>query len=105
MVPIKTSEGWLIIYHGATPEHRYCMGAALVDLQDPTRVLARSQKPIMEPEADYEKNGFFGDVVFGCGGIQIGDQLTMYYGVADTSMAGCTLSIAEILKQLKEETK
>ena len=100
MVPIKTSEGWLIIYHGATPEHRYCMGAALVDLQDPTRVLARSQKPIMEPEADYEKNGFFGD-----GGIQIGDQLTMYYGVADTSMAGCTLSIAEILKQLKEETK
>lgn len=105
LVPIKTSEGWLIIYHGATPEHRYCMGAALVDLQDPTRVIARSQKPIMEPEADYEKNGFFGDVVFGCGGILVGDQLTMYYGVADTSMAGCTLSIAEILKQLKEEAK
>lgn len=105
LVPIKTDKGWLIIYHGATPEHRYCMGAALVDLQDPTRVIARSQKPIMEPEADYEKNGFFGDVVFGCGGILVADQLTMYYGVADTSMAGCTLSIAEILKQLKEETK
>ena len=59
----------------------------------------------MEPEADYEKNGFFGDVVCGCGGILVADQLTMYYGVADTSMAGCTLSIAEILKQLKEGAK
>jgi predicted GH43/DUF377 family glycosyl hydrolase len=103
LVPIKTEEGWLILYHGATPEHRYCMGAALLDLEDPTKVIARSIRPIMEPEADYEKNGFFGDVVFGCGAIQNEDQLTMYYGVADTSMAGCTLSIKDILTQLKEE--
>ncbi|OBS60899.1 glycosidase [Enterococcus mundtii] len=103
LVPIKTDQGWLIIYHGATAEHRYCMGAALLDLADPTKVLARSHQPIMEPEAEYEKNGFFGDVVFGCGGLLDGDQLTMYYGVADTSMAGCTLSINEILDQMKEE--
>ena len=58
------------------------MGAALVDFARPNKShLLRSQKPIMEPEADYEKNGFFGDVVFGCGGILIADQLTMYYGV------------------------
>lgn len=105
LVPIKTAEGWLAIYHGATPEHRYCMGAVLLDLNDPTKVIARSTKPIMEPEADYEKNGFFGDVVFGCGGLIEGDQLTMYYGVADTSMAGCTMSISEILEQLKGEVK
>ncbi|OTN75485.1 hypothetical protein A5886_000555 [Enterococcus sp. 8G7_MSG3316] len=103
LVPIKTAQGWLVIYHGATPEHRYCMGAALLDLADPTIVLKRSKKPIMEPDALYEKNGFFGDVVFGCGGIVEGDKLTMYYGVADTSMAGCTLSIKEILRQLDEE--
>lgn len=105
LVPIRTEQGWLVIYHGATAEHRYCMGAALLDLENPTRVIARSLQPIMEPEADYEKNGFFGDVVFGCGGIQEEDQLTMYYGVADTSMAGCTLSIAAILQQLKEENE
>ena len=57
----------------------------------------------MEPDAAYEKNGFFGDVVFGCGGVVEGDQLTMYYGVADTSMAGCTLSIQEIMRKLDED--
>ncbi|MCB5952665.1 glycoside hydrolase family 130 protein [Enterococcus sp. BWT-B8] len=102
LVPVKTKAGWLVIYHGATSEHRYCMGAVLLDLNDPTKVIARSQKPIMEPEAEYEKNGFFGDVVFGCGGIVDEDRLTMYYGVADTSMAGCTLSISEIIQQAKE---
>lgn len=102
LVPIKTAEGWLIIYHGATPEHRYCMGAALLDLNDPTKVIGRSSQPIMEPDAEYEKNGFFSDVVFGSGGLVENDQLTMYYGVADTSMAGCTFSIQEILQQVKE---
>ncbi|MGX7196451.1 BtaManbiosPhlase [Enterococcus olivae] len=102
LVPIKTQEGWLVIYHGATPENRYCMGAALLDLDDPSKLIARSEHPIMEPEEEYEKNGFFGDVVFGCGGLVDGDRLTMYYGVADTSMAGCTMSISEILKQVKE---
>lgn len=103
LVPIKTKKGWLEIYHGATEDHRYCMGAVLLDLNDPTKVLARTKTPIMEPTADYEKKGFFGDVVFGCGGLIDGDQLTMYYGVADTSMAGCVLSINEILNQLDRE--
>lgn len=103
LVPIKTSKGWLEIYHGATTDHRYCMGAVLLDLNDPTIVLARTETPIMEPEEDYEKKGFFGDVVFGCGGIVEDDKLIMYYGVADTSMAGCEISISDILSQLEEE--
>ncbi|WP_317913837.1 glycoside hydrolase family 130 protein [Carnobacterium maltaromaticum] len=100
LVPIKTKQGWLAIYHGATEEHRYCMGAVLLDLDDPSIVLARSKKPILEPDAEYEKNGFFGDVVFGSGGIVRGDTLQMYYGVADTSMACCEMSIQAILDQL-----
>ncbi|MGY3748799.1 BtaManbiosPhlase [Vagococcus acidifermentans] len=103
LVPIKTSEGWLEIYHGATEDHRYCMGAVLLDLNDPTKVIARTKTPIMEPDESYEKQGFFGDVVFGCGGLVKGDTLTMYYGVADTSMAGCEMSIKEILQQLANE--
>ncbi|MEQ7051508.1 glycoside hydrolase family 130 protein [Paenibacillaceae sp. P-4] len=99
-VPFKTEKGWLELYHGATKDHRYCMGALLLDLNDPTKVIARSDKPVMEPEADYEKNGFFGDVVFSCGAIVEGDTVKMYYGVADTSMACAELSVKEILDSL-----
>lgn len=104
LVPIKTNQGWLVIYHGATKEHRYCMGAALLDLENPSKVIGRTKTPIMEPNAVYEKNGFFGDVVFGCGGIVDGMKLTMYYGVADTSMAGCEMDIEEILAQISKES-
>lgn len=103
LVPIKTDKGWLEIYHGATKENRYCMGAVLLDLNDPTKIIGKSIKPIMEPDADYEKKGFFGDVVFGCGGVVEGDILTMYYGVADTSMAVCKMKISDILHQIEIE--
>ncbi|MCL6457483.1 MAG: glycoside hydrolase family 130 protein [Gorillibacterium sp.] len=99
-VPFRTEKGWLELYHGATKEHRYCMGALLLDLNDPTKVIARSDTPIMEPEADYERNGFFGDVVFSCGVLVEGDKVCMYYGIADTSMACAELSVQEILASL-----
>ncbi len=102
IVPIKTEAGWLVIYHGATRNNRYCMGAMLLDRFDPSKVIARLENPILEPEASYEEKGFFGGVVFGCGGIVKNDTLRLYYGVADTSMAGCEMSIKEILAQLKE---
>lgn len=100
-VPFKTDKGWLELYHGATSDHRYCMGAVLLDLNDPTRVIARSGKPVMEPEAEYEKQGFFGDVVFSCGAVIDGDTVKMFYGVADTSMACAELSVKEILDSLE----
>lgn len=58
----KTKDGWLEIYSGADFNHRYCLGAVLFDLKDPSVVLARSIKPILQPEADYELTGFFGNV-------------------------------------------
>lgn len=99
-VPIKTDKGWLELYHGASRDNRYCMGAVLLDLDDPTKVIARSEQPILEPEADYEVNGFFGNVVFSCGVIVDGDVVKMYYGVADTSMACAEFSLQEILESL-----
>ncbi len=62
--PIRTRSGWLCIYHGADEEHRYCLGALLLDLKQPWKILARSDEPIMEPRADYETRGFLGNVVF-----------------------------------------
>ncbi|MFD0049404.1 glycoside hydrolase family 130 protein [Actinomycetes bacterium NPDC127524] len=99
-VPIKTEKGWLELYHGASKDDRYCMGAVLLDLENPTIVLARTDKPILEPEAYYEVDGFFGNVVFSCGAIVEGDVVKMYYGVADTSMACAELSLQEILGSL-----
>lgn len=100
-VPFKTEQGWLELYHGATADNRYCMGAILLDLENPRKVLARSEMPLVEPDADYEANGFFGGVVFSCGVIVRDDVITMYYGCADTSMAALELSLKEVLASLK----
>jgi predicted GH43/DUF377 family glycosyl hydrolase len=98
--PIRTERGWLAIYHGANADNRYCLGALLLDLDDPTRVLARSADPIMEPQEDYELNGFFGNVVFTNGHLREGDRLVVYYGASDTVICSATFSINAILNSL-----
>ncbi len=98
--PIKTPEGWLEIYHGADHHHRYCLGAVLLDLDDPSKVLARSHHPLLEPAYDYEKTGFFGNVVFTNGHLVNGDEITLYYGASDEVICGATLSIEEILADI-----
>ncbi|HEY3371454.1 MAG TPA: glycoside hydrolase family 130 protein [Prolixibacteraceae bacterium] len=98
--PIRTSKGWLEIYHGANSLHRYCLGALLLDLNDPTKVLARSTEPIMEPNMPYEQTGFFGNVVFTNGHYVKDDDIVMYYGASDEVICGARLSISEILSTL-----
>ena len=98
--PIKTDKGWLMIYHGATKQHRYCLAAILLDLNNPTKVIARSDAPLMEPTLKYETCGFFGEVIFTNGHIVDGDTVTMYYGAADEVICGAKMSIKEILKSL-----
>jgi predicted GH43/DUF377 family glycosyl hydrolase len=99
--PIRTEEGWLEIYHGADHNHRYCLGALLLDLHDPSKVLARSHEPIMEPSMPYERTGFFGNVIFTNGHLVNGDTIRMYYGASDEVICGAELSIKEILNTLK----
>ena len=98
--PILTERGWLAIYHGADEQTRYCLGALLLDKDDPSKVLARSEEPIMEPTAPYELTGFFGKVVFTNGHVVDGDMVTVYYGAADEVICGATLSLREILDSL-----
>ncbi|WP_163397754.1 glycoside hydrolase family 130 protein [Flavobacterium fluviatile] len=98
--PIKTAKGWLEIYHGANAEHQYCLGAFLMDLNDPSKVIARTLEPIMMPQENYELSGFFGYVVFTNGHVVEGDKLTIYYGAADEFVCGAYFSIAEILSYL-----
>ncbi|MDR1342409.1 MAG: glycoside hydrolase family 130 protein [Prevotellaceae bacterium] len=99
--PIKTKEGWLEIYHGADSSHRYCLGALLLDLNDPSKVLARSEEPVMEPTAEYEQTGFFGNVIFTNGYYLDGDTVKLFYGASDEVICSADLSITEILNTLK----
>nr|WP_068892501.1 glycoside hydrolase family 130 protein [Pedobacter panaciterrae] len=98
--PIKTDKGWLEIYHGANHAHRYCLGAFLMDLENPALVVARTDEPIMVPIEQYELTGFFGHVVFTNGHIVNGDELTIYYGAADEFVCAAMFSIQEILSSL-----
>ena len=101
--PIKTEKGWLEIYHGANEHHQYCLGAFLMDMNDPSKVIARTEDPIMVPSAAYEMSGFFGNVVFTNGHIvhPDGDTITVYYGASDEFVCGAHFSIKEILSLLK----
>jgi beta-1,2-mannobiose phosphorylase / 1,2-beta-oligomannan phosphorylase len=93
--------GWLAIYHGVTRSPlTYSLGALLLDARDPTRVLARSREPILSPEAPYEREGFFGGVVFTCGVLAEGDVVRVYYGAADGVTAVADLSLEDILAGL-----
>ncbi len=101
--PIKTDKGWLEIYHGANEKHQYCLGAFLMDLKDPSKVIARTVEPIMIPTEQYETSGFFGNVVFTNGHVvdADGDTVTIYYGAADEFVCGAHFSLKEIFSLLK----
>jgi predicted GH43/DUF377 family glycosyl hydrolase len=99
-VPLKTDRGWLEIYHGVDRNNRYCLGAVLLDGAEPWKVIARTNKPILEPQASYECDGFFGNVVFSCGLICEDDNVRIYYGAADTVICYAELSLKEIIEAL-----
>jgi predicted GH43/DUF377 family glycosyl hydrolase len=81
--PIRTDTGWLIIYHGVDYHDVYRAGAALLDLEDPRRVIARTPEPILEPEEDFERVGVVPNVVFPEGAVVVKDELKVFYGGAD----------------------
>ncbi|WP_413377272.1 glycoside hydrolase family 130 protein [Alkalihalobacillus sp. 1P02AB] len=92
----KTEKGWVHIYHAADKDHRYCLGAFITDLNDPSNIIAKTSKPILEPTADYEKYGFFGQVVFTCGVTVKENHVKIYYGASDEVMALAEITIDEL---------
>lgn len=98
--PIELDEGWLVLYHGADEYKRYCLGAFLLDKDDPTQVLARSKDPFMEPEEDYETEGFFGGALFSNGHLLREGRIMMFYGAADTVVAAAEIELNGLLNEL-----
>jgi beta-1,2-mannobiose phosphorylase / 1,2-beta-oligomannan phosphorylase len=102
-VPFRVPEGWLELYHGVDSSGTYAMGGLLLDAEDPARVLARSPEPILKPEHDYEKSGFYRNTVFSCGHVPLddrGERIRMYYGAADSCVAAADFQVKEIVASL-----
>ncbi|MFA5129672.1 MAG: cupin domain-containing protein [Patescibacteria group bacterium] len=104
--PMKTADGWLLLYHGISrrKDRHYDVRAALLDLNDPTRVLARTSYPIFEPETPYERNGLVANVVFPCGSAVINGTLYVYYGGADKVVGVACVELEQLSELLRSES-
>lgn len=98
--PIKTAKGWLLIYHGVSKTGTYRLGAVLLDLKNPSIVIARSVDTILEPLEEYERVGMVRNAIFSCGSVLRGDTLFIFYGGADTVLGVSKVSLKKLLKIL-----
>lgn len=97
--PIETDAGWLVLTHGVGPVRSYALGALLLDLEDPRRVLGFLTQPLLEPNQD-ERDGYVPNVVYTCGGIVHAGQLIVPYGFSDAGVAVAQLKLSELLDAL-----
>lgn len=97
-VPIETEHGWLVLYHGYNSDRVYRLGLCLLDLEDPTRVIARAQCFIMEPEETWELKGDVPNVVFSTANPVVDGKVYVYYGAADRVIGLATCQLDELLQ-------
>ena len=96
---IETEHGWILLTHGVGAMRRYCIGAMLLDLNDPSRVLAASKEPLLCPN-EQEREGYVPNVVYSCGAMLHGDQLIIPYAMADSATSIATLSVDDLMEHL-----
>lgn len=101
--PIETEAGWLVITHGVGPMRKYCIGVALLDLEDPRRVIARLRDPLLAPEGN-EREGYVPNVVYSCGSLLHGRELILPYAMSDKASAIASMSVDALLEALALET-
>jgi predicted GH43/DUF377 family glycosyl hydrolase len=97
--PIETEAGWLVITHGVGPMRKYCIGAALFDLNDPTKLLGRLSRPLLSPEGN-EREGYVPNVVYSCGSLLHGRDIILPFAMSDTVSAIATVSLDDLLAAL-----
>jgi predicted GH43/DUF377 family glycosyl hydrolase len=97
--PIETDAGWLVLTHGVGAMRRYAIGAMLLDLDDPQRVIGHLSQPLIEPDEN-EREGYVPNVVYTCGAIVHADQLIVPYGFSDAGVAIAQLALSDLLEAL-----
>lgn len=101
--PIKTNRGWILLYHGVSSYDRhYRVGAMLLDLKEPWKVLARTADPILQPETSWERKGFVNNVVFPCGAVEHDGKIFIYYGGSDTVVGVAVVGLNDLLEYLTQ---
>jgi predicted GH43/DUF377 family glycosyl hydrolase len=98
--PIETEAGWLVISHGVGPMRKYCIGAFLLDLDDPTKVIGRLPEPLIKPNVD-ERDGYVPNVVYSCGSLVHNGQLVIPYGISDYATTFATMPLAQVLAAME----
>src|SRR5271156_6527060 len=94
--PIETKDGWLVLSHGVGPMRQYCIGAFLLDLKDPSKVLGRLREPLLSPNEN-EREGYVPNVVYSCGALLHQGQLVIPYGLADHASGFATVGLTDVL--------
>ena len=97
--PIETEHGWLVITHGVGPMRRYCLGAMLLDLDDPTKVLKRLEEPLLSPQEN-EREGYVPNVVYSCGSILHNGEIFIPYGISDEAARFATVSVDHLVESM-----
>lgn len=100
--PIETDEGWLLLTHGVGPMRRYSLGAMLLDLENPAKLIGRLRVPLIEPSED-EREGYVPNVVYACGAMRLGERLYISYAVADEITRIGSVSLQGLIDQIKED--
>jgi predicted GH43/DUF377 family glycosyl hydrolase len=97
--PIETDAGWLVLSHGVGPMRKYCIGAFLLDLHDPSKVIGRLREPLLKPNQN-EREGYVPNVVYTCGALIHQGELIIPYGLADHATGFATVPLAEVLNAM-----
>ena len=97
--PILTDAGWLMFTHGVGAMRKYALGCALLDRDDPSRVLARTTEPVLTAE-DADRSGYVPNVVYTCGALKVGDHLLIPYGISDSAVGFASVGIPDLLKTM-----
>lgn len=97
--PIETKEGWILLTHGVGPMRKYCIGVELLDLDNPSRVIARLRQPLLSPTEE-EREGYVPNVVYSCGSIIINNKLIIPYASSDSVSSIAVMSLDELLDKL-----
>lgn len=98
--PIETEAGWLVITHGVGPMRKYCIGAALLDLHDPTKVIGRLREPLLEPE-DNERDGYVPNVVYSCGSVLHGRELILPFAISDRASTIASMPLNDVISAIR----
>jgi predicted GH43/DUF377 family glycosyl hydrolase len=97
--PIKTNEGWLVITHAVGPLRKYVLGAILLDLKNPSKIIKKLNKPLLSPNED-EREGYVPNVVYSCGSMTHGDNLILPYAMSDSASTFATININDLLNEM-----